>query len=280
MFKGVTQKFFIAAAICLVFLSIPGSLKSQDNVSAQEAKSATSIYNEGLNLLREKDFKNGYTMMESALAKAKEENNNEVYTLARKNVVAASLGYGNELLKLKNTKEAIVLFNRGLELDSMSTSLQMSLSRAKEESGDIDGAANMLISMMAGAKAENDAKKSADIESRLKNMLLKQLNAKAYAKVIKIGTDVLGNNKSPEIAYLVGKAHVDKGDLINGIKYLSQSIESSTAAGEKIEDKVYYAIGLAYDSKKDSKNAIKYLSLITDAKYKPAAQATIARLKG
>lgn len=59
------------------------------------------------------------------------------------------------------------------------------------------------------------------------------MQAKAYSKVIKIGTDYLAIDNVSSIAYLVGKAYADKGDNTNGIKYLLQTVELSNAEGEK-----------------------------------------------
>ena len=273
--RGKMKNVVLASAL-MCGLSI--TVIAQDAPAAAGEKTAIALYNEGVAAMKEKDFKTGFTSLESAYKKAMAENNAEVLGPSKKNALSAAFNYGNDLLKNKMAKDAIGIYERGLAIDSTFNLLHQGIGRAKEESGDIDGAAKSYFSFLEGAKAEKDEKKIADAEGRFKNMLLKQLNAKAYARVIKIGNEFLAKDKNTEISYLVGKAHADKGDATNGIKYLLETVANATAAGEKVEDKVYYALGLAYEAKKDNKSAIKYYGMITDAKYKAAAQSSITRL--
>lgn len=157
--------------------------------------------------------------------------------------------------------------------------MHQGIGKAKEEMGDAEGAAASYMASLDAAKVEKDDKKVSAAQTRVKNLLIKQLQAKAFAKVIKIGTDYLAVDNNSSITYLVGKAYADKGDNTNGIKYLLETVELSNKAGEKIDDKVYYGLGVAYDAKKDAKNAIKYLGMVTDPKYKASADAIITKLK-
>ena len=242
-------------------------------------KNAIALYNDGLAALREKNYKSGFTVLDSAYTLAKQENNAEVMGLAKKNVIFAAYNYGGDLLKTKNPKGALAIFQRGLAIDETSGLMHQGIGKAKEDMGDAEGAVKSYVTSLEAAKAEKDEKKIADAQTRVKNLLIKQLQAKAYAKVIKLGTEYLPMDNSSSITYLIGKAYADKGDNANGIKYLLQTVELGNTAGEKIEDKVYYGLGVAYDAVKDSKNAIKYLSLVIDSKFKPSATATITRLK-
>lgn len=267
------KKYFLSLFLLSIFSFI-------SNLNAQNAVSATALYNEGLTALKEKNFKNGYIKMDSAYVLAKQENNEEVLGLAKKNLMFAAYNYGNDLIKNKNTKEAIVVFEKGLSIDPASGLMHQGIGKAKEEMGDAEGAAKSYMTSLEAAKTENDEKKISDAKTRVKNLLVKQLQTKSFAKVIKIGTEYLGvDNTNSDIAYLVGKAYADKGDNTNGIKYLLQTVELSNKAGQKVEDKVYYGLGVAYDANKDSKNAIKYLGMVTDPKYKASADAIIAKLK-
>jgi predicted Zn-dependent protease len=278
-FKICMKKYFVNSVLLgAIIFTTSTSGNAQDTPATTEEKTTASLYNDGVAALREKDFKTGFTLLESAFKKAKEENNEEVLGLAKKNSISAAFNYGNDLLKNKNPKEALDVFQRGLAIDETASLLHQGSGRAKEDANDIEGAVASYTTYLEMAKAEKDDKKIGDAESKVKNLLLKQLNAKAYARVIKLGNEFLEKGKNAEISYLVGKAYADKGDATNGIKYLLESVEQSTAAGEKVEDKVNYALGMAYDGKKDKANAIKYFSMITDPKYKAAAQSMITRL--
>ena len=272
--KKYCVNFVLMSFFCLFLSSI-----SIAQETPSEVKNAIAFYNDGLAALREKNYKSGFTKLDSAYILAKQENNEEVMGLAKKNVIFAAYNYGNDLLKAKNAKDALGIYQRGLAIDETSSLMHQGIGKAKEELGDAEGAVKSYVTSLASAKTEKDEKKIADAQTRVKNLLIKQLQAKAYAKVIKLGTEYLTIDSNSSIAYLVGKAYADKGDNTNGVKYLLQTIELSNKAGEKVEDKVYYGLGVAYDALKDSKNAIKYLTLVTDPKYKPSATATITRLK-
>jgi tetratricopeptide (TPR) repeat protein len=255
------------------------AVTGQDTPPASTEANATALYNEGLAALKEKNYKSGFTILESAYEKAKMENNEEVLGLSKKNLIFAAYNYGEELIKGKNSKEAITVYQKGLAVDATSSLMHQGIGKAKEEMGDAEGAAASYMASLDAAKVEKDDKKVSAAQTRVKNLLIKQLQAKAFAKVIKIGTDYLAVDNNSSITYLVGKAYADKGDNTNGIKYLLETVELSNKAGEKIDDKVYYGLGVAYDAKKDAKNAIKYLGMVTDPKYKASADAIITKLK-
>jgi hypothetical protein len=255
------------------------AVSGQDTPPASTDVNATTLYNQGLAALKEKNYKSGFTILESAYEKAKMENNEEVLGLSKKNLIFAAYNYGEDLIKSKNAKEAITVYQKGLAVDATSSLMHQGIGKAKEEMGDAEGAAASYMASLNAAKAENDDKKVSAAQTRVKNLLIKQLQAKAFAKVIKIGTDYLAVDNNSSITYLVGKAYADKGDNTNGIKYLLETVELSNKAGEKIDDKVYYGLGVAYDAKKDAKNAIKYLGMVTDPKYKASADAIITKLK-
>lgn len=255
------------------------AVTGQDTPPASTEANATALYNEGLAALKEKNYKSGFTILESAYEKAKMENNEEVLGLSKKNLIFAAYNYGEELIKGKNSKEAITVYQKGLAIDATSSLMHQGIGKAKEEMGDAEGAAASYMASLDAAKVEKDDKKVSAAQTRVKNLLIKQLQAKAFAKVIKIGTDYLAVDNNSSITYLVGKAYADKGDNTNGIKYLLETVELSNKAGEKIDDKVYYGLGVAYDAKKDAKNAIKYLGMVTDPKYKASANAIITKLK-
>ena len=276
MKKNFLNLFFVGVLSFGAVYAVNG----QDTPPAGTEANATTLYNEGLAALKEKNYKSGFTILESAYEKAKMENNEEVLGLSKKNLIFAAYNYGEELIKGKNAKEAIIVYQKGLAVDATSSLMHQGIGKAKEEMADAEGAAASYMTSLDAAKAEKDEKKVSAAQTRVKNLLVKQLQAKAFTKVIKIGTDYLAvDNANSDITYLVGKAYTDKGDNTNGIKYLLETVDLSNKAGVKVDDKVYYGLGVAYDAKKDAKNAIKYLGMVTDPKYKASADAIITKLK-
>ena len=178
------------------------AVTGQDTPPASTEANATALYNEGLAALKEKNYKSGFTILESAYEKAKMENNEEVLGLSKKNLIFAAYNYGEELIKGKNSKEAITVYQKGLAIDATSSLMHQGIGKAKEEMGDAEGAAASYMASLDAAKVEKDDKKVSAAQTRVKNLLIKQLQAKAFAKVIKIGTDYLAVDNNSSICLL------------------------------------------------------------------------------
>ena len=246
--------------------------------TAPAAVTATSLYNEGLAALKEKDNENGYLKMVAAWEKAKEEKNDKVLSLAEKNGAIAAYKRGLDLLKDKNNDGALEVALKGLEINPKYSSLYMVKGKALEEKDDVSGAIDAMMLYASMAKEENDEKKLADAFARSKNMLVRTYNDKKYEQVTKIGEIILANDKNGDAAYLVGKAYDELGNKDKAIEKLTASIDMSTAAGETVDDKVYYALGLAYESAGIKDKAIEVLKKITDEKFKASAEYKVQQL--
>lgn len=270
---------FNSFLLCGLFIFSLSKVVAQEASTVANEKTTIALYNEGLEALKAKDYKAGFVALEAAISKATTDDNTEVLALSKQNIVPAGYGYGYALIAEKNTTEALVIFQKVLTIDPSATLMHLGIGKAKEAGGDADGAADAYMTYLDSGLAEKSDKKVGDARSRIKNIMIKQLGAKSFAKVTKIGMSYLAKDNHSDIAYLVGKAFADSGDAKSGIKYLQQTIDLSGKEGSKVEDKVYYALGQSYDKVKDKPNAIKYLSLITDPKYKPSATAMIAALK-
>ncbi len=277
--KKIFFNLFLVGGLGISAFTNGNSQEAVATVAVTGEKSAIALYNEGLEALKAKDFKTSFTTFEAAIAKATADKNEEVLGLSKKNIVSAGYSYGNALLTEKNNKEALNIFQKVLAIDPAANLMYQGIGKAKETDGDIDGAADAYMSYLDGGIAEKSDKKIGDARSRVKNMLIKQLAAKSYSKITKIGVSYLAKDSHSDIAYLVGKAYADSGNAKSGIQYLQQTVELSGKEGTKVEDKVYFALGQSYEKTKDKANAIKYLSLITDPKFKPSATAMIDALK-
>lgn len=249
---------------------------AQDAAPAEAT--ATSLYNEGLAALKEKDNETGYTKMVAAWEKAKEENNDKVLSLAEKNGAIAAYKRGLDLLKEKNNDGALEVAEKGLEINSKYSSLYMIKGKALEEKEQLAGAMEAMMMYASISKEENDEKKLGDALARSKNMLVRTYNDKKYEEVIQIGELLLATDKNSDAAYLVGKAYDETGNKEKSIELLNSSLEISTAASETIDDKVYYALGLVYESAGMKEKAIEVLKKITDDKYKASAEYKVQQL--
>lgn len=85
------------------------------SVNAQDEKSAATLYNEGLAFLKAKDYEAGLPILESALEKATEDNDEKVIKLAKSNGAKAAYNLANAKKKAGANDEAIKLYQKGIE---------------------------------------------------------------------------------------------------------------------------------------------------------------------
>lgn len=275
--KEILRPFKQLSILLMILVSFASiQVFAQDATPAEVT--ATSLYNEGLAALKEKDNENGYLKMVAAWEKAKEEKNDKVLSLAEKNGAVAAYKRGLDLLKDKNNDGALEVALKGLEINPKYSSLFMVKGKALEEKNDVSGAIEALMMYASLAKEEADEKKVGDAFARSKNMLVRTYNEKKYEDVTKIGEVILANDKNADAAYLVGKAYDELGNKDKAIEKLTASIDMSTAAGETVDDKVYYALGLAYESAGIKDKAIEVLKKITDEKFKASAEYKVQQL--
>ena len=81
----------------------------------EEAKTAASLYNEGLAKAKEKAYVESLELMEQAIAKATEDGNEQVIELAKKNGTRAAYGAGNTYRKAGDFDQALASFEKGIE---------------------------------------------------------------------------------------------------------------------------------------------------------------------
>ncbi|MCB0646484.1 MAG: tetratricopeptide repeat protein [Saprospiraceae bacterium] len=275
--KEILRPFKQLSILLMILVSFASTQAFAQDAAPADA-TATSLYNEGLAALKEKDNENGYLKMVAAWEKAKEEKNDKVLSLAEKNGAIAAYKRGLDLLKDKNNDGALEVALKGLEINPKYSSLYMVKGKALEEKEDVAGAIDAMMMYASLAKEEADEKKVGDAFARSKNMLVRTYNDKKYEEVTKVGEVILENDKNADAAYLVGKAYDELGNKEKAIEKLNASIDISTAAGEAIDDKVYYALGLVYESAGIKDKAIEVLKKITDEKYKASAEYKVQQL--
>jgi len=245
---------------------------------ATEEKTAVSLYNEGLDALKAKNYALWLSNMEMAIEKAKVDKNDKVVSLAMKNGGIAAYNLGNEYLKQDLVDSAKMTFDRGMALNDKYGSLYLGQARVLEAKESIPEAMEQYLMYAKISKEENDVKRMEDGYNRGKNMLIRQFNDKKYETVVSIGTSYLAANNIPDAHYLVGKSNAELGKQEVAVDHYLKSVEGFTAAGEKVDDKVYYALGEAYEALSNSPKAIEFYGKITDAKYLTNAKYKIEKL--
>lgn len=244
------------------------------SLSAQE-KSAAKLYNEGLALLKAKDYTAGLPILETALAKATEDNDEKIIGLAKKNGSKAAYNLGNAKKKAGAHDEAMELYNKGIVWNPGYASNYKGLAAAYEAKGDQLAAIKQYI--VAGDKttASGKADKAAKLYKKAQNMVGKIYQAKDYPAAITAGKVFLEVRESAEVAYYICRAITESTGTEEAITYADQSIKY---AGATVDDKYYVAKAKAFEKMGKNAEAVAAYKLVTGAKYKEQAEYKIKTL--
>ena len=267
--KQLSIVYKLTSAFCLVALFSISSV-------AQEAAAPTaaSVYNKGLAALKEKNYEEGFPMMEKALQLATESNNEKVMGLAKTNGAMAAYNLGMKKLKTKDFDGANELFNKGVTMSDKYSSNFIGLARVLKDQGKYNEAMDAFFVGIDKAKAENKAKKAADAEKRAKGIVTSVYKAKKYADVVSLGEKFLAKAKNPDVSYYVGKSMIANGNDEGALAHLDAAL-----AGISDSDKVNYAKAQTLEKLGRNADAVAAYKLVTGEKYKAQVAHKVSTLK-
>ena len=261
---------------CLKNILILALVLGVSFAKAQE-KSAAGLYNEGLSLLKAKDYSGGLVLMEQALAKAGPEDE-KVSSLAKKNGAIAAYNAGNAKRKEGAHDEALTLYNKGIELNPTNSSNYEGVARAYEAKGDKTEAVK---SYVVAANKGTEEGKADRAEKRLKqaqNIVGKLFVGKSYDEAIATGEAFLSvKDDVAEVHYYVSRSLAETGSAEKALEHATKAIELS---GETVDDKYFYAQATQYEKLGNKADAIASYKKITGDKYKSQAEYKISELGG
>lgn len=248
------------------------SLFAQD---AAAEKTAAGLYNDGLALLKQKDYEQGLAILEKALTKATADNNEKVIGLAKKNGAMAAYNLGNTKRTAKAYVDADKLYSRGIELNPLYSSNYIGKARVLDEQGKGSEAIAAYMTAAQKASAEGKTSKVSEAQKRAKSVVSGKYKAKAYADVISLGQQFLAGAKNDAVSYYVAKSLIETGKHSDALAHLDNAIAGTTGA----KDKYYYTKATALEKLGKNADAVSAYKLITDEKYKKQADYKISTLK-
>jgi len=261
--------------ICLPLLFLAFSAVSLLGQEAAAEKTAAGLYNDGLALLKQKNYEQGLAILEQALVKATADENEKVIGLAKKNGAMAAYNLGNTKRKAKAYAEADKLYSRGIELNPVYSSNYIGKARILDEQGKGSEAITAYMTAAQKASAEGKTSKVSEAQKRAKSVVSGKYKAKAFADVITLGQQFLAGAKNDAVSYYVAKSLIETGKHSDAIAHLDNAIAG--AAGAK--DKYYYTKATALEKLGKNADAVSAYKLITDEKYKKQADYKISTLK-
>lgn len=265
----------ISYALVLLFLGVSMNLQAQDE------KSATDLYNEGVALLKAKDYAGAFPLLEQAVEKASaaEEGDStamQVLKLAKKNGVRAAYALGNSQSKAKDYEAALATFEKGMAMGDF-YALYMGKAKALDKSGKKEEAIPAYLE--AASKYEEAGQDEAKVVKVYKTAFVKMYKGKAYDMIIEKAEAHPLALKNIDVNYYVGKA-------FNAKKQYSKALEyAKTASGMAAENKnpgKYYMFEGDVNAKlsKKSDAIAAYKKVPAGSKYAERAAYLIKEIEG
>lgn len=261
-----------AATTFFAFLLLFGNVFSQD-------KTAASVYNDGLAMLKEKNYEAGLPLMEEALSLAEAEENEQVIELAKKNGSVAAYNVGNTQRKAEAFEEALAFFEKGIEMNPEYASNFFGKAQVLEAQGnDLE---SLVAHLVAAEKyiASGNEERGNKIISKAQNDVGRAYVGKDYDLAISLGTAFLEKQISAEVHYYLAQSFAEKGENEKALEHAEKSVEISMNDEEgETKDKYHYAKGIALENLGKNTEAIEAFKMIDGEKYKKQAEYKIQKL--
>ncbi len=252
-------------------------LGSTTSVMSQEATTA-GTYNEGLALLKAKDYEGGLIKMEKAIEMATADSNDKILGLAQKNGAVAIYNIANTKRKAGAHDEAIMMYEKGIAMNPSYSSNYEGVARAQEAKGDKVTAVKSYI--LAAQKAAEEGKDSKVVSRYKKAQTLvgKTYVAKDYEKAIEMANAY--NEAKPDNAdvnYYLSRALAESGDLPSALSAMKKAVELS---GDAVPDKFTFYLAEQLEKSGNKAEAAATYRKVSEEKYKAQAEYRAGQLEG
>lgn len=248
------------------------------NVAQSQDATAASIYNEGLELLKSKDYQTGLEKMLMAIEMADPEADEKVITLAKKNGSVAAGNLGNTSYKAKDYVSALQYYAQGVEMNPESTSCAIGKARALNKQ---DKPVEALLAYIAAGdlySASEDAEKAEKSYTQAQNIVGKLYVDDEFDEALAAGEAYLNVQDNAEVRYYMSRSLIETSENEMALDHISKAIEMAKATGE-VEDKYFMAQGISLENLGRKSEAISAYEQISGAKYKAQAEYRISQLK-
>ena len=245
-------------------------------INAQEEASTASLYNDGLEKLKAKNFEEALPLIEKALEVADPEADAQVIQLAKKNGAIAAYYVGNDLRKDEDCKKALETYEKGAEWSPGFYANYIGVAQSLEcQEKDVE-ALKAYLKAAEVSEAGKKADKAEQKASKAENMVALAYGNQDWDKTVTLGKTFLEASETADVHYYLAAALKNTGDAASAIAHAEK------AAGMAADDKDKYLMLLAesYEAGNDKSKAIETYKQITDNKYSERAQYKVNELEG
>ncbi len=243
-----------------------------------QEETAAGVYNDGLALLKAKNYEEGLAKMLTAIELAESSENEKVLELAKKNGSIAASNLGNTSYKKKDFETAMTYYTQGMELNPENSSNVIGMARAMNKLGQNIESVKAYIAAGDLYQADGKADRAQKSYKQAQNIVGQLYVDKSYDDALAAGEAYLGIRDGAEVRYYVSRSLIEKNENQLALDHINKAIELSTAKG-KVADKYYMAQGMSLENLGRNDEAVSAYSMIKGDKYKKQAEYRISQLK-
>lgn len=264
---------------CFIYLStLVLCLGFSLGLQAQEEASAASLYNEGLEKAKAKDYVASLDLFKKALEVADPENENDaqVIKLAKRNGTSAAYGAGNVHRKAKAYEEALKAYETGIEFNPGYYSNYVGKAQVLDAQND-PMAVKFYIQAGNKAQASKKEDKALDLFSKAENTVAVSWGQKEWANTIAFASAYLEEKETADVHYYLANALKETGEAEKALEHVAKSIE---LAGDADASQYHMLKAETHEKLGQKQEAIAAYKMVSDAKYAERAQYKIGELGG
>ena len=244
---------------------------------AQDAPSAASLYNQGLEKAKAKEYIVAFDLMQKAVAAAETEGNEEVMSVAKKNGTRAAYGAGIAYKKQKDYDAAIKAFETGIEYNPAYYTNYSGKAGVLEAKGNkADAIATYLKAAEVAGKASK-ADKEAQYTKKAANIIAIAESKKQWAETKQYAEAYLAMQESADVHYCMASAMKESGDASGAVAHVDKAIEN---AAEGKSGKYYFLKGAIHEKLGQKDAAKSAYSKVDDPTYAAQAKYKVTELGG
>ncbi|MCB9274285.1 MAG: hypothetical protein H6564_09610 [Lewinellaceae bacterium] len=258
--------------IACLMLAFAGTLQ------AQEEGSAATLYNQGLELLKAKDYEKAFPLMVKAIEAADPEADAEVVKLANRNGAIAAYYVGNGQRKADDFEGALATYDKGIEMAPGFYANYIGRAQALEGKGDIEESIKAYLAAGDISEKAKKADKAEQMYAKAENLVALAWGDKKWANTQQYAAAFLESRESAEVSFYSGYALKELGHAEKGLVMIDKAIELAPEGAET--SKYYMAKAEILEQLGQNDAAIQAYQKVSDAKYTERAQYKIKELSG
>lgn len=247
------------------------------SVFAQNADVAKA-YNEGLSLLKEKNYEQAQRAFETAVRVATQAGDQETATKARRYVNALYYNVGVNRMKVGNDTGAMQSFEAGISAEPGDYKNFKAKATLLKKQGKAEEAMKAFMKTAEVARAAGEIGEANKAMLQAEGFAAEAMEAQKNDAVIMYGNMFLEAGESANIHFYLSHAYNLQAQYQPALDHALKALELEKNPTDK--PKIAYEAALAYEGLAQFAKAIEYFEMAAIGPYKASAEYKIAQLRG